>query len=89
VSRFSGETLLRQTDEICAVITKLPQPDKVAGQRFRTPYLTVMDWGHDERDFAAGHSDRAPRLDEKAWAGMIANITAIAELAQRKYGVRA
>ena len=30
---------------------------------FAAPYLTVMDWGHDERDYAAGHSDRAPRLD--------------------------
>ncbi|MGO7845419.1 hypothetical protein ACC698_38920, partial [Rhizobium johnstonii] len=45
---------------------------------FRTPYLTVMDWGNDERDYAAGHSDHAPRLDEKAWTGMVANITAIA-----------
>ncbi|MGZ2379342.1 AP endonuclease [Rhizobium leguminosarum] len=89
VSPENRETLLRQTDEICAVITRLPQPEQVAGQRFRTPYLTVMDWGHDERDYAAGHSDRAPRLDDKAWAGMVANITAIAELAQRKYGVRA
>ncbi|OHV79625.1 TIM barrel protein [Ensifer sp. LCM 4579] len=81
--------LLRQTDEICAVITQLPQPEPVSGQRFRTPYLTVMDWGHDERDFAAGHSDRAPRLSNEAWAGMVANIRAIATLARDKYGVRA
>ena len=48
-----------------------------------------MDWGHDERDFAAGHSDRAPRLSDEEWAGMVANIRAIAELARERHGVRA
>ena len=48
-----------------------------------------MDWGHDERDYAAGHSDRAPRLDPDAWAGMVGNIRAIAERARDRYGVRA
>ena len=48
-----------------------------------------MDWGHDERDYAAGHPDRAPRLDPEAWDGMVANIRAIAELARDRYGVRA
>ena len=48
-----------------------------------------MDWGHDERDYAAGHSDQAPRLAPEAWAGMIANIRAIAELARDRHGVRA
>ena len=66
--------LLRQTREICALITALPRPPRAPGQRFNAPYLTVMDWGHDERDFAAGHADRAPRLDDAAWAGMVANI---------------
>lgn len=89
VSADNRENLLRQTDEICAVVTELPQPEQMAGQRFRTPYLTVMDWGHDERDYAAGHPDRAPRLSGEAWAGMVANIRAIAELASSKYGVRA
>lgn len=81
--------LLRQTREICAFITALPRPDTHPGQRFPAPYLTVMDWGHDERDFAAGHSDRAPRLDRADWAGMIANIRAIADLAREGFGVRA
>jgi inosose dehydratase len=83
------ENLLRQTDEICAFITALPRPRPHPGQRFPAPYLTVMDWGHDERDYAAGHSARAPRLDAEAWAGMVANIRAIAALAQGRYGVRA
>ncbi|WP_373414273.1 TIM barrel protein [Ensifer aridi] len=89
VSPENRANLLRQTDEICAVTTKLPQPEQVSGQRYRTPYLTVMDWGHDERDHAAGHSDRAPRLSDEEWDGMVANIKAIAELAMSKYGVRA
>ncbi|MBP2234119.1 inosose dehydratase [Sinorhizobium kostiense] len=89
VSPENHANLLRQTDEICAVVTRLPQPVEVPGQRFGTPYLTVMDWGHDQRDYAAGHSDRAPRLSDEAWAGMVANIKAIAALARDKYGVRA
>ena len=89
VSGANRKSLLRQTDEICALITALPRPETLPGQRFAAPYLTVMDWGHDERDYAAGHSDRAPRLDDAAWAGMMANIRAISELARDKYGVRA
>lgn len=83
------DNLLRQTAEICALITALPSPERQPGQRYAAPYLTVMDWGHDVRDFAAGHPDRAPRLDADAWAGMVENIGAIAELARDRYGVRA
>lgn len=89
VSPENRNNLLRQTDEICALITRLPKPETHAGQRFSAPYLTVMDWGHDERDYAAGHSDRAPRLNGDAWNGMVENIRAIATLARDKYGVRA
>jgi len=89
VSSANRENLLRQTGEICALITALPKPQTHAGRRFEAPYLTVMDFGHDERDFAAGHGDRAPRLDDAAWAGMIGNIRAIADLARETYGVRA
>ncbi|MFF2321451.1 sugar phosphate isomerase/epimerase family protein [Agrobacterium sp. NPDC058088] len=89
VAPGNRENLLRETDEICSLITRLPKPPKSAHQRFSAPYLTVMDWGHDERDYAAGHSDRAPRLDDAAWAGMMDNIRAISELARDKYGIRA
>lgn len=89
VSPSNRGNLLRQTDEICAFITALPKPAAHDGQRFAAPYLTVMDGGHDERDYAAGHSDRAPRLDDAAWAGMINNIRAIAERARDRHGVRA
>lgn len=89
VAPANRDNLLRQTNEICALITSLPKPETRAGQRFDAPYLTVMDWGHDDRDYAAGHSDRAIRLDDAAWAGMVGNIRAVAELARDKYGVRA
>lgn len=89
VSPANRENLLRQTNEICAFITQLPRPETQAGQRFAAPYLTVMDWGHDERDYAAGHSDRAPRLGDVAWEAMVENIRAIAALARDRYGVRA
>ncbi|MFC3165786.1 sugar phosphate isomerase/epimerase family protein [Ciceribacter thiooxidans] len=89
VSLSNRENLLRQTDEICALITQLPKPQTHAGQRFAAPYLTVMDWGHDERDYAAGHSECAMRLDRTARRGMVENIRAIATLARDRYGVRA
>ncbi|MCW0001369.1 sugar phosphate isomerase/epimerase [Pararhizobium sp. YC-54] len=89
VSASNRDNLLRQADEICALITRLPKPETHPGQRFSAPYLTVMDWGHDDRDYAAGHFDLAPRLDNRAWQTMIENIRAIATLARDKYGVRA
>lgn len=89
VSPANRENLLRQTNDICAFVTRLPPIARFERQRFPAPYLTVMDWGHDERDFAAGHSARAPRLAGAEWAGMVANITAIADLARDRYGVRA
>jgi inosose dehydratase len=89
VSPQNRENLLRQVKEICALIAVLPRPETHPGQRFAAPYITVMDWGHDERDYAAGHSGRAPRLGPEAWDGIVANIRAIAELARDRYGVRA
>jgi inosose dehydratase len=80
--------LLKQTDEICALITRLPEVEKDPGMNFPAPYLVVMDWGHEERDFNAGHADRAPRLSTQGWNAMMSHITAIAELAKNKYGVR-
>jgi inosose dehydratase len=89
VSPANRNNLLRQTAEICALITALPKPASHPGQRFDAPYLTVMDWGHDERDYAAGHSERAPRLDVSAWARMMDTIHAIGRLARDQFGVRA
>ena len=57
------------------------------GQKWPTPYLTVMDWGHDERDFNAGHSDRAPRMDDEQWAAFVKNVRAVCDRAN-SWGVR-
>lgn len=80
--------VLKQVDDICGIITKLPELPREPGQRYKTPYLTVMDWGHDERDYAAGHPDKAPRLSEEDWQRMMEHIKGIAKAAD-KWGVRA
>lgn len=89
VDPANRDSLERQARRICAVITALPRPPVTPGQRSAAPYLTVMDWGHVARDYAAGHSDRAIRLDDAAWSGMVATIRSIARIARDEYGVRA
>ncbi|WP_197387692.1 TIM barrel protein [Ralstonia pseudosolanacearum] len=89
VSPENLPSLLRQTREICALIRQLPPLPTQAGQRYPAPYLVVMDWGHPERDYAAGHPDRAPRLSDAQWAGMVEHIRQIAEVARDEFGVRA
>ena len=87
VSEENYENILRQTEEICALITKLPPLPTHENQHFPAPYLTVMDWGHNERDYAAGHSESAPRLSKKEWDNMVRHIKGICEKAA-VYGVR-
>lgn len=87
VSESNFEKLLHQVDDICSLITKVPATPQEEGQHFPAPYLVIMDWGHDERDFNAGHPDRAVRLSEKDWNNMMNHIRALAERAS-KYGVR-
>jgi inosose dehydratase len=81
-------SLLDQTRNICALLKQLPAIPLEPGQRFAMPCLVVIDWGHEERDYTAGHSERAPRLAPDAWRGMIAHIRAIAQLAWTEYGIR-
>lgn len=89
VSPANAASLIRQTHEICSLISRLPTLPLEPGQRFAAPYLVVMDWGHEERDYAAGHGDRAPRLSRERWQGMVEHIEQIAQLAWREYGIRA
>ncbi len=81
--------LLRQTREICALIKQLPQLSTQPGQRYPVPYLVVMDWGHEVRDYTAGHGDRAPRLSDSEWGTMFSHVRQIAEIARDEFGVRA
>lgn len=87
VSADNYENILKQTEDICNLITKLPKLPVHDGQHFPTPYLTIMDWGHDERDYAAGHSDRAPRLTGADWKQMMEHIKGICRKAL-EYNVR-
>lgn len=87
VSEDNYKNILRQTEDICSLITKLPPLPVHEGQHFPTPYMTIMDWGHDERDYAAGHSDKAPRLSKEQWSKMIEHIIGISKKAA-EYGVR-
>lgn len=89
VSPANAASLIRQTHEICSLISRLPKLPLEPGQKFAAPYLVVMDWGHEERDYAAGHGDRAPRLSPERWQGMVEHIKQIAQLAWREYGIRA
>lgn len=87
VSKDNYENVLKQTQDICELITKLPPLPVHEGQHYPTPYLTVMDWGHDERDYAAGHSDQAPRLNDAQWKTMMDHLKGICKKAN-EYGVR-
>ncbi|MFJ4142865.1 sugar phosphate isomerase/epimerase family protein [Pseudomonas sp. NPDC089734] len=80
--------LLTQTHNICALLKQLPDIPREPGQRFAMPCLVVIDWGHEARDYAAGHSDRAERLSPARWQVMMSHIRRIAELSWHEYGVR-
>ena len=87
LSEENYPAVLKQVDDICAMITKLPPLPVEERQHVKTPYLTVMDWGHDERDYAAGHPDKAPRLCEEDWQRMMTHIREICRKAA-VWGVR-
>ncbi len=89
VSEDNLEDLIKQVHDICSITTKLPLEPKQEGQNFAPPYLVIIDWGHDERDYAAGHADKAPRLNKAQWDGMISHVKTLARLAWDEYGVRA
>ncbi|TCP97805.1 2-keto-myo-inositol dehydratase [Cricetibacter osteomyelitidis] len=80
--------LQKQAKDICELITQLPQAPTEQGQKYPTPYLVIIDWGHDERDYAAGHPDKAPRLSDEQWRQMMEHTKQLAEIA-KSYGVRA
>jgi inosose dehydratase len=80
--------LQKQTEDICALITKLPRAPTEGGQHYPEPYLVLIDWGHEERDYKAGHPDTAPRLSEADWKKMVSHTRTLAELAWEKFGVR-
>ena len=83
------DNLLEQTHNICALLNQLPAIESLsANKRFPAPYLVIIDWGHPERDSAAGQSSKAPRLTQEQWQTMMGHIQQIAELAWQQYGIR-
>ena len=88
VSEDNLPNLLKQVDDICSLITQLPQDEMEDNQNFPTPYLVIIDWGHDERDYNAGHPEKAPRLSDADWKKMMTHIKEIANRATEKYNVR-
>lgn len=89
VDPANQESVLKTVDDICTLITnpKLPKLPRHKGQKFDTPYMTIMDWGHDERDFAAGHFDQAPRFSKDEWVQFMKHVRAVCDRAN-SYGVR-
>ncbi len=83
------ESVLEAVDNICRLITdpKMPRLPRHEGQKFPTPYMTIMDWGHDERDINAGDIENSPRMNDEEWAAFIKNVRAVCERANT-WGVR-
>ncbi len=88
VSESNLDNLVKQVHDICLLITKLKKAPQMEGQNFPTPYLVIIDWEHEEREYAAGHQDRAPRLPKDKWGRMVDHIKTLAKIAWEKYGVR-
>lgn len=74
VSEDHHREVMEQVEDICRLITGLPGLPMHEGQHRPTPYLTVMDFGHDERDYTAGRHDKAPRLSAAEWEQMMEHI---------------
>jgi inosose dehydratase len=81
-------SLKQQARDICRIITKLKRPPVLEGQKHTLPYLVLIDWGHDERDYTAGHPDTAPRLSTDQWRKLIRHIRELAEIAKAEFNVR-
>jgi len=88
VSASNRENLIKQTHDICKFVTSLPKLPKDDEQKFKTPYLTFMDFFHPERSCKAGHPDTAHRLSNERYNGMLENIKLICTIAWDEYGVR-
>lgn len=82
------ENLKTQAHNICKFLSLLPKAGNNIAGKFGAPYLVIIDWGHDERDYSAGHPDDAPRLSNAQWHQMINHIQIIARIAWDFYGIR-
>lgn len=88
VSDENFESIIEKTKITCELISKLPKPDQLEGQRYESPYLVVIDAVNKTRDSFAGHPDEAVRLDSENRKRLISHIRTIGEIA-KSYGIRA
>ncbi len=87
VSEANMEKVIEKTHITCGLLSKLPKPEQVEGQRYETPYLVVIDAVNEQRDTVAGHPEEAERLDDENWGRLVEHIKAIS-LVAKSYDVR-
>ena len=87
ISESYFNIIKRQAHDLCGILSKLPIPPSEPGQHFPAPYLVIIDWGHDSRDYGAGHPDTTPRLHKDDWNKLIEHIKCVAKIAN-EYGIR-
>ncbi|MDR1801529.1 MAG: sugar phosphate isomerase/epimerase [Lachnospiraceae bacterium] len=88
VSEQNFPAMEKAARDICGMLVNLPKPEVVSGVHFPAPYLVLIDWGHDKRDYAAGHPDVAPRLSGEDFKKLIGHIKGLCRIANGEYGVR-
>lgn len=82
------KTIKEKTKMICELLSKLPKSDQIKGQRYKTPYLVVIDAVNKVRNPFAGHPEEAVRLDKKRQKKLIDHLRIIGAIA-KSYGIRA
>lgn len=88
LSEKNFETVIEKTKITCELLSKLPKPDQIEGQRYETPYLVVIDAVNKVRNPFAGHPDEAVRLDKRSRERLIDHLRMVGKIA-KSYGIRA
>ena len=81
------ENIVSKTHITCKLLSQLPKPEQVEGQRYPTPYLVIIDEVNSVRSPFAGHPDKAPRLSDAEWDTMMDHIREVSRIAS-EYGIR-
>ncbi|QUI21162.1 TIM barrel protein [Vallitalea pronyensis] len=87
VSEINVEKVMEKNRITCKLLSQLPKAEQVAGQRYKTPYLVVIDAVNKRRDTVAGHPEEAERLNDVHWNQLVEHIKGISVVA-KEYGVR-
>ncbi|WP_105619753.1 sugar phosphate isomerase/epimerase family protein [Vallitalea okinawensis] len=87
VDESNFESVLAKVHKTCQLISQLPKPEQLEGQRYETPYLVIIDAVKEERNAEAGHPENAKRLSEKRWNLLTNHILEMSRIA-KTYGIR-